>query len=84
MRDNYEWADNNKRQISEKRANMEEGEAAGKPVDLLMKKFTYFSRIGNVTQEDVDVMQAYFETAEQQGTIEEVPDLDKVFEVDEQ
>lgn len=84
LRDNYEWADNHRRQISEKRANMEEGEAAGKPVDLLMKKFTYFSRIGNVTQEDVDVMQAYFETAEQQGTIEEVPDLDKVFEVDEQ
>jgi len=84
LRDNYEWADNHRRQISEKRSNMEEGEAAGKPVDLLMKKFTYFQRIGNLTQEDVDVMQAYFETAEQQGTIEEVPDLDKVFEVDEQ
>lgn len=84
LRDNYEWADNHRRQISEKRSNMEEGEAAGKPVDLLMKKFTYFQRIGNLTQEDVDVMQAYFETAEQQGTIEEVPDLDEVFEVDEQ
>ena len=84
LRDNYEWARDNKRQISEKRSNMEEGEAAGKPVDLLMKKFTYFSRIGNLTQEDVNVMQAYFETAEEQGTIEKVPDLDKVFEVNEQ
>ena len=84
LRDNYEWADNHRREISEIRSNMDEGEASGKPVDLLMKKFTYFSRIGNVTEEDVDVMGAYFETAKQQGTIEEVPDLEKVFEVDEQ
>jgi len=83
LRDNYEWADNHKREISEKRSNMEEGEAAGKPVDLLMKKFTYFSRIGNLTEEDIDVMKAYYETAEKQGTIEKTPDLDKVFEVDE-
>ena len=82
LRDNYEWAQNNKRQISEKRSNMEEGEAAGKPVDLLVKKFSYFERIGDLTQEDVDVMQAYFETAEKQGTIEQVPDLDKVFQVE--
>ena len=83
LRANYEWADNHKREISETRSNMEEGEAAGKPVELLMKKFTYFSRIGNLTEEDVDVMQAYYETAKHQGTIEEIPDLDKVFEVED-
>jgi len=82
LRDNYEWADENKRQISEVRSNRDEGEAAGEPVDLLMKKFTYFQRIGNVTQEDVDVMEAYFETAKMQGTIDEIPDLDRVFEVE--
>jgi len=38
LRDNYEWADENKRQISEVRSNRDEGEAAGEPVDLLMKK----------------------------------------------
>jgi NitT/TauT family transport system substrate-binding protein len=81
LRANYEWADNHKREISEKRSNMEEGEASGKPVDLLIKKFTYFSRIGEMTEEDVDVMEAYYETAKQKGTIEEIPDLDKVFEV---
>lgn len=84
LRDNYEWADENRREISEIRSNRDEGEASGEPVELLMKKFTYFERIGDITQQDVDVMEAYFETAKQQETIEEVPELDEVFQVDEQ
>ena len=79
LRDNYEWARNHKRQISEKRSQMEEGEASGKPLDLLMKKFSYFSRIGNMTEEDLDVLEAYYRTAKQQGTIEKMPDLEEVF-----
>lgn len=79
LRDNYEWARNHKREISRFRAERTEGEAAGKPVDLLMKKFTYFERIGNLTEKDIDVMRAYYRTAKQQGTIEEIPDLDRVF-----
>ena len=80
LRDNYEWARDNKRQISEFRSNRDEGEAAGKPVDLLMKKFTYFSRIGEMNEKDVEVLEAYYETAKMQGTIEEVPDLDQMFD----
>lgn len=79
LRDNYEWARNHKREVSEFRASRAEGEASGKSVDLLMRKFTYFERIGNLTQNDIDVMEAYYRTAKRQGTIEEIPDLEKVF-----
>ncbi|MFQ3308491.1 MAG: ABC-type taurine transport system substrate-binding protein [Candidatus Nanohaloarchaea archaeon] len=79
LRDNYEWARDNKREVSETRSEMTGGEASGKPVELLMKKFSYFTRIGEITQEDLDVLEAYYKTAEKQGTINKTPDVEKLF-----
>lgn len=79
LRDNFDWARDHMRQISQVRSEGD-GEAAGKPVDLLMKKSTCFSRIGEFNEDDKEALQHYYETAEDVGTIEKIPDLDKVFE----
>lgn len=79
LRDNFEWARNNMEEISEIRSQGE-GEAAGKPVDLLMNKSTCFSRIGEFNQNDKEVLQNYYSTAKEVGAINSIPDIDKVFD----
>ena len=79
LRDNFDWARDNMEQISRARSEGE-GEAAGKPVDLLMNKSTCFSRIGEFNQEDKQVLEDYFETAKDVGVIDQIPDIDSVFD----
>lgn len=79
LRDNYEWSRDNMEEISRIRSEGE-GEAAGKSVDLLTKKSTCFSRIGEFREEDKEVLRNYYETAEEVGAIESIPDLDSVFD----
>jgi len=57
-----------------------EGEAAGRPVDVLVDKSTCFTRIGTFTEKDKQVLQEYYATAQEIGAIETVPDLDAVFD----
>lgn len=79
LRNNFEWSRDNMRQISEVRSQGG-GEEAGKPVDLLMKKSTCFSRIGEFNEDDKEVLQHYYETAKEVGAIEKIPDIDRVFD----
>lgn len=80
LRQNYQWARENDKQIAEKTTQLEDTEAYGEPVDLLTKKTDYFTRLGEIKDKDLAVLEAYFQTAKEQGTIEEVPNLEKVFD----
>jgi len=79
LRDNFEWARDNIEQVSQVRSRGE-GEAAGRPVDVLVDKSTCFTRIGTFTEKDKQVLQEYYATAQEIGAIETVPDLDAVFD----
>lgn len=76
LRRNYQWSMEHKESVARAHANR-----TGEDYAFLIKKYGYFSRLGELTEQDVDVYREFYETAKKRGAIEKVPDLKRLFDI---
>jgi len=78
FRKNYEWSIDNIEEITRL-----EAVSSGEDYASLIKALDYQSRLDKLTRDDIKALEAIYQTAKEIGVIEEIPDVDKLFEVRE-
>jgi len=78
FRDNLEWSNENIEEITKLQS-----QKTGDDYDFLILKSNYATRLDKITSKDVEAYEDFYETALQEGVIDNIPDLEKIFRVEE-
>ena len=77
FRKNYQWSLDNIEMITR-----EEAEKTGEDYDFMLLKSKYSTRLDSITEKDIAVYEEFYKTAQDEGVIEKVPDLEQIFVID--
>jgi len=78
FRDNYQWSLDHLEEICQL-----ESAHTGEDYQIIMKHMVYESRLDSLTAKDVEAFQYFYQMAFEAGIIEQIPDLNVIFEIKE-